>query len=81
LDIECVDGQQLPYFDYAKIQFQLLGHTHLYDCILLVTQNSRYNSEVHLLLGTNALSNIIDTLKNEHGERFLQIRNLTTPLY
>ena len=52
LDIECADGQQLPYIGYAEIQFQLPGHTHLYDCILLVTQNSRYNSEVPLLLGT-----------------------------
>ena len=81
MDIECADGQQLPYIGYTEIQFQLPGHTHLYDCILLVTQNSRYNSEVPLLLGTNTLSNIIETLKNEHGERFLQISNLTTPWY
>ena len=81
MDIECADGQQLPYIGYTEIQFQLPGHTHLYDCLLLVTQNSRYNSEVPLLLGTNTLSNIIDTLKNEHDERFLQISNLTTPWY
>jgi hypothetical protein len=81
LDIECADGLQLPSIGYTEIQFQLPGHTHLYYCLLLVTQNSRYNSEVPLLLGTNTLSSIIETLKNEHGERFLQISNLTTPWY
>ena len=75
LDIECADGQQLPYIGYTEIQFQLPGHTHLYDCILLVTQNSRYNTGNPIPYSTSY------TLKNEHGEQILQISNLTTPWY
>ena len=80
LDIECADGQQLPYLGYIEAELQIPGQKHQHQCILLVTPNSRYNAEVPLLLGTNILTSMMDTLREEHGERFLQAR-ITTPWY
>lgn len=77
LDIECADGQQLPYSGYTEVELQLLGLPNTHPCILLVTPDSRYHNQVPLLLGTNALHNIMDTFKEQHGERYLQNTNGT----
>lgn len=81
LDIECADGQQLPYLGYTETCIQIPGHHQEYPCILLVIPDSRYNKQVPLLLGTNTLSTIIDQLKVSIGARFLQESSLTTPWY
>jgi hypothetical protein len=56
-----------------------LDETH--PCVFLVILDSPYHMEVPILLGTNILTSIMNTYKEKHGERFLQISKLTTPWY
>jgi len=81
LDIECADGQQLPYLGYIEVELTVPGDLRKHPCILLVTSDSRYNHDVPLLLGTNILIDILSMVKQDYGERFLQVCRLTTPWY
>jgi hypothetical protein len=53
----------------------------IHPCVLLVIPDSNYNTKVPLLIGTNILQPIMDFYKEQHGTRFLQSSNLTTPWY
>ena len=81
LDIECADGQQLPYLGYTEIEIQLPGQEQKNQCITLVTPNSRYNHHVPVLLGTNALTTVLESMKGKYGDRFLQNSKITTSWY
>lgn len=43
--------------------------------------DSRYNSTVPLLLGTNILAHFLTLIREKNGCRFLQVANLRTPWY
>ena len=81
LDIECAGGQQLPYDGFISTEIRIPHQDNTFPCILLVIPDSSYNTHVPLLLGTNILQPIMDNLKHQHGERFLQSCNLSTPWY
>lgn len=81
LDIECANGQQLPYLGYTETCFQIPGISQELYCLSLVVTDSRYNKSVPLLLGTNALAVMVESLRKRIGDRFLQDCSLTTPWY
>ena len=81
LDIECANGEQLPYLGYTEICFQIPELSQEFPCLLLIVPDSRYNKTVPLLLGTNTLAVMIDILRESIGEKFLQECSLTTPWY
>lgn len=79
LEIECTDGQNLPYTGYIEVE---IGHeTASSTCLLLIIPNSRYNEQVPLLLGTTVRQYFIEQFEELYGPRFLQTSNLKTPWY
>lgn len=84
LHVECADGEALPYYGYieANITPSVTGcHNNDYRCLFLVVPDSRYNSSVPILLGTNVLNIIMEELLETKGQRFLQTASLRTPWY
>ena len=74
LKVECADGQSLPYSGYIEtsIVAQDLDADKEHPCIMLVVPDTRFNSKVPILLGTNVLQNLMETCQEQHGTRFLQ---------
>jgi transposase InsO family protein len=85
MTIECADGQPLPYDGYVELDIESFGSDceidHLNNGIFLVIPDSRYNSEVPLLIGTNILSIFMGRTQERYGVRFLQVAKLQTPIY
>jgi len=85
LSIECADGQMLPYEGYIELNLEIDGlprsGNKLGDCVLLVVPDSNYNSTVPLLIGTNILVPLMEIIREDSGENFLQSADLHTPLY
>ena len=82
LNIECADGYSLPYLGYIEVNISVDDFSDTpQPCLLLVVDNSNYNSKVPIILGTNVLSHFLTFCQDKHGERFLQEANLRTPWY
>ena len=84
LNIECADGQNLPYKGY--IETELVIQKGLPDfkplpCLLLVTPDTQYSSRTPIILGTNVLQELMNDCKSSYGDQFLQKANLFTPWY
>ena len=85
LQIECADGQHLPYYGYIEATVTTDGippssQEPLHFPILIVP-TSNYNSRIPALIGTNILQHLLDDVKSKYGNRFLQDANLFTPWY
>ena len=83
LNIECADGQKLPYSGYIKASMTSPGIPKCTEqfCLLLVVPDTNYNQSVPVLIGTNILDEIEKDCKAQHGEQYLQRANLKTPWY
>ena len=82
VEIECAGGSQLPYEGYIEADIKTPGNSNIITrTIMLVTPDSHYSRQVPVLLGTNILHSMIEQLKEEHGARYLQTANLTTPWF
>lgn len=84
LDIECADGQTLPYLGYVSVNLATCGLSSnevLQDCLFLIVPDSDYNTRVPVLIGTNILSRLMDLLREEYGSRFLQDADIQAPFY
>lgn len=81
INIECADGNPLPYHGFIDVTIQVKETDTSYPCIFLVIPDSPYNSNVPALLGTNILTMILENYKDRFGTRFLQTADLTTPWY
>ena len=83
LNIECADGQKLPYSGYIKASMTSPGIPKCTEqfCLLLVVPDTNYNQRVPVLIGTNILDEIEKDCKAQHGEQYLQRANLKTPWY
>lgn len=79
LDIECAGGQQLPYDGYIEAQLKMENDSTDHPCLLLVVPDTPYNTHVPVLLGTNILTAMMDSLKQHHGNNYLQTCQLKTP--
>ena len=85
LKIECADGEHLPYYGYIEAHVTTNGVPSTSDqpthYPILVVPNSNYNGHVPVLLGTNVLQHMLDSVKNNYGNKFLQDAKLYTPWY
>ena len=73
LRMECADGKELPYDGYIETELKIHGSkgstnkdNTLNNCLLLVVPDSKYNSSVPILIGTNILSSLMDELHNSY---------------
>jgi len=83
LNIECADGQNLPYLGLVEADLSVVGipMDHIQHCLFLVVPQSKYSEDVPILLGTNVLSEFMSTCKSVLGEKYLQNSSLFTPWY
>ena len=87
LQIECADGQLLPYEGFISVNVQFCGtgmvdeYNSIPEAIFLIVPDSPYNSKVPVLVGTNVLSVLLDNTLSKFGTNFLQSAQLVTPLY
>ena len=85
INIECADGQQLPYNGLIEATVYCEGVPDVEDGShyfpILVVPESNYNRSVPLLVGTNILHHLLSGVKGSYGERFLQQADLHTPWY
>ena len=85
INIECADGQQLPYNGFIEATVYCEGVPDVEDGShyfpILVVPESNYNRTVPLLVGTNILHHLLSGVKGSYGERFLQQADLHTPWY
>lgn len=81
IDIECADGQMMPYLGFVIVDLSTYGLSTLEvlrQCMFLVVPDSQYNAKVPVLIGTNILNYLLDVTRSEHGSRFLQDADLHT---
>lgn len=84
LNIECADGQSLPYKGYIETEIRVQRGLPMIEplpCLLLVTPNTQYSSATPVILGTNVLKHLMDDCKQKVGVQFLQTAELHTPWY
>ncbi len=83
LDIECADGEALPYDDFIEVKIRATGSgtNESVPCLLLVVPDTQYTRNVSVLLETNVLTHFLKDCKERHGARYLQHATLTTPWY
>ena len=84
LNIECADGQDLPYIGYIETEISIdkgLPGAKPLPCLLLVTPDTQYSKKTPVILGTNVLNELMKDCKNNFGEQFLQQAKLHTPWY
>ena len=84
IDIECADGQLLPYVGFVSVDLTPYGVPtleKLHDCLFLVVPNSNYNHHVPVLIGTNILQSLMNVSLEEFGSRYLQQAAIHTPWY
>lgn len=83
LNVECADGQKLPYSGYIKATMKSVGIPQCKEqfCLFLIVPDTNYNLKVPVLLGTNILDEVMKDCKSQHGEQYLQKANLQTPWY
>lgn len=68
IDIECADGQLMPYLGYVLIDLATHGLSSvdvLKESIFLVVPDSNYNKKVPVLIGTNILYRLLDITRSE----------------
>ena len=82
INVECADGQYLPYIGYICVNIHLpgmgLGPNVSYPCMMLVTPPSGTHK---ILLGTNFLEPLLAETRKIKGPKFLQDTSFTTPWY
>lgn len=82
LHIECADGQSLPYLGFIEATIEVKDFSeNQYPGLYLVVPDSKYNTMVPILIGTNVLSTILDDTRSTYGDKFLQTANLRTEWY
>ena len=84
LNIECADGESLPYTGYIEVDIAVpkgLPNAKPISCLFLVTPDTQYSAKTPVILGTNILQELMEDFRSCHGEQFLQKANLFTPWY
>ena len=73
-NIECADGNALPYSGYVKAEIAapVLGKEGTSPCLLLVMPETKYSQHTPVLLGTNFLTRIMKDCSSLHGTNYLQ---------
>lgn len=83
LNVECADGQKLPYSGCIKATMTSPGISQCTEqfCLFLVVPDTNYNLRIPVLIGTNILDEIEKDCRTQHGDQYLQRANLKTPWY
>ena len=83
LNVECADGNKLPYLGYIEASLKSPGISDCTEqfCLFLVVPDTNYNTQIPVLIGTNILDEILLDCKTLHGDRYLQKAQLQTPWY
>ena len=83
INIECADGQQLPYIGVIEAELEVIGvpTKKKQSCLLLVIPDSDFSKNTPLLIGTNVITELMSTCKEHTGTRYLQNAALFTPWY
>lgn len=72
IEVEGASGQLLPYLGYVELTLKLPRLDIEQPCPFLVVGQTRYNSLVPVLVGTNVLHRLIHHLHRMFGDRFSQ---------
>ena len=78
LDIEGAGGQSLPYCGAVEVNVKLFRDAEPRTCMFLIVPDTRYGQKVPVILGTNILSEAMDSIKGKYGIQFQQRANLST---
>ena len=84
LQIECADGNNLPYAGYVEIDIDVISglpQSKPHTALLLVTPDTHYSATTPVILGTNVLKVLFHDCKTTFGVQFLQKAKLHTPWY
>ena len=57
------------------------GDDKQHSCLFLIVNDTDYHRNVPVLLGTNILNSVMEEIKEDHGDRFLQTSKLHEPWY
>ena len=80
LEVESASGDSLPYLGYVEINLEV-PETKLYSkpCLFLVVPDTKYNSRVPILIGTNILQSIMETLYKDLGDQYSKKSQISPP--
>lgn len=78
LEIESASGHKLPYLGYVLVNLSIPDTKVNQECLILVVQDTRYNAQVPVILGTNILHFLVPLFQHLHGVRFLQTAGLSS---
>lgn len=84
LNIECADGEQLPYLGYGLVDMDVGSSLEKSDsrvCLFLVVPDTSYSSRTQVIIGTNILNELLGEYRQNFGPKFLQKAKLHTPRY
>ena len=83
LDIECANGENLPYkgFVQCSISSPGLPVSTVVEGLFLIVPDSPFNQSTPVLIGTNLLDHFIKLCESEYGRQFLQRASLHTPWF
>jgi len=84
LNIECADGQPLPYLGCIEAEINVpdgLDKADSVHCLFLVAPDTKYSTRTPIILGTNILGIFLENCKATCGTRFLQTAKLHSPWY
>ena len=84
IHIECADGKPLPYLGYISTEVRIstgIPKSSSVTCLLLVTPDTKYASQVPVILGTNIMGEFLRECKDNFGNQYLQRANLHVPWF
>ena len=82
LQIECADGNLLPYLGYVVVSLEMPAlNAKASSTLCFVVPDSKFNTTVPILLGTNILVHFMSECRETYGVRYLQKANLSSPWY
>ena len=84
LQIECADGQQLPYLGYIEAELEIdkgIPNSTSQHCLFLIVPDTNYSTRTPAIIGTNILNEFLIECKDNFGEQFLNRAKLHTPWY
>lgn len=81
--IKCADGGNMPYLGYIKVTVSTedINSPNTNDCLMLVVPTTDYSKKVPAITGTHFIKNVMNCVKQQNGERFLQNTQMKTTWY
>ena len=80
LKVEAAGGHKLPYSGFVETELKVTGMMTSKQCILLVVADTSYGNSAPVIIGTNVLSSMMQTLKDKYGVQYMQRVTMPTSL-